>query len=349
MRFLTPLLMLPILLVGGQIAQAAAPQFDDGTSLNLDNVYANTQSVSDIFTTKGVYGKLTDSADIYKIVPEQDGDQLISLLGKASSTAQPFLVLVDPTDLTPARSLGIPLPDETYHSAVIQAVDGARTSYETFSFDAYTVFAEQKVTFKKGMTYYLIVFDPSVQLKQYVIRFGEGKIWTFGNIFRHIGGWFKVKTQNYGGSSPFHFTPTTFGGLLFFLAFAVLLGMWVIEESFSFLANRSKMAGYLLIKLQKFSRVFVWIALWFMLLGGYIYFDHIGWPGIPFVLGLLFIPLVAVFLVRTLVISPKLMKLEVSKQEAVIPLQLRRTLYLMFVLSVLSVGSFLVFLTMQFA
>ena len=347
-RSLLVLLMLPSLFLGGKTAQAAGPILDAGKVIDLTNIYDDPQVIPDVFSSTGVFGKLVDTADIYKFVPDKDGEQQISLLGTgAGADAQPYLVLIDPTTATESRSLGIPLPDDTYHTGVITAVEGLQTVNEPLAFTQYTLYAQQRIALKKDIVYYLVIFDPSRTFNHYAIRFGDSNIWTIGQVAKHFGSWLKFRTEAYAGSSPFKFTPGSFGALLFFLALAVLVGMWVIEESFSFLSNRSKMAGYILIKLQKFSRYFTWIGLWFMALGGYVYFDHIGWSGVPFVLTLIFIPMVVLFLVRTLVISPKLMALEVNKQEAVIPLPLRRTMYIMFVLSVIVIGSFMTFLAIH--
>ncbi len=341
-----------LVLIGVGYVHAAAPQFDNGNTIDLNNIYSNAQPLTNLFEDTGVYGKLAASstADVFKVVPDKDGDQTLSLAGKASSsTAQPFLVLVDQTTGTSAKELGIPVPDASYHTSLISAVDGTPTYAEPATFDSYNLYAQQRVSFTKGKTYYLIVFDPTHQLSRYIVRFGDGKVWHASDVFRHIGAWMRVKADNYGGSSPFKFTPSTFGALLYYLAFAVLLGIWLVETIFAFIANRSKMAGFILIKLQKFSRIITWVSLWFVALGGYIYFDAIGWPGIPFVLALIFIPLLAVFLVRTLVFSPKLMRLEVSKQEAVIPMNIQKWMYVMFVLSLVTIGAFLTLTVMLFA
>jgi hypothetical protein len=339
-------------LVGTGIAQAVAPQFDKGTAIDLNDIYTNAEPVTNLFSNTGVYGKLdsTSTADVYKIVPDRDGDQTLSLAGHAASTAQPFLVLVDPTDATQSRDLGIPLPtEEGYHTALMTAVDGLQKYYEPATFEQYNLYAQQRVHFQKDKTYYVIVFDPTRQLTRYVLKFGDAKVWGFGDIFVHFGSWIKLKGDSYGGSSPFTFTPSTFGAILFFLAFGFMVGMWIMESAFGFMANKSKMAGYILIKMQKYSRIFTWIALWFIALGGYIYFDAIGWPGIPFFLGVIFILITAVYLVRTLWFSPQLMKLEVSKQEAAIPLPLLKWQYIFFILSTITLGGFILLLTMQFS
>lgn len=343
--------LVAVLSLGIGYAQAVAPQFDKGTQIDLNNIYTNAELVTNLFQNTGVYGKLESgsTADVYKIVADQDGTQTLSLMGHGPSTAQPFLVFVDPTTATPPRDLGIPVPDDSYHTSLVTAVDGLQTYTETATFDKYTLYAQDRITFTKGQTYYLIVFDPTHGLNRYVIRFGDGHVWSGSDIFTHFASWLRVKADSYGGSSPFKFTPTTFGAILFFLAFSLLVGVFILESTFGFLANRQKMAGYLLIKMQKYSRIFTWIALWFLGLGGFIYFDAIGWPGIPFILGIIFFLVLAVFLVRSLVFSPRLMKLEVSKQEAAIPMELQKWLYLMFVLGVVTLGSFLVFLTMQFS
>lgn len=342
-------LTLATLFLGTGVAQAVSPQFDNGSEINLDDIYTNAQLLTNIFQDTGVYGKLTAAADVYKFVPEQDGEQTLSLIGHAGVNTQPFLVLVDPTDATEARPLGIPLPGEEYHTAVIKPIDGLQTYSEPVLFERYTLFAQERLSFKKDVTYYLIVFDPTRELSRYAIKFGDGKIWGAGDFFTSFNSWWALKTDRYGGTDPFDATSATFGSILFFLAFAFLLGIWMVEETFAFLSGRSKMAGYLLIKLQKYSRVMVWVALWFTALGGYIYFDPKGWPGIPFVLALLFLGITALFLVRTLILSPKLMQLEVSKQEAVIPTSLRKQLYLMLVLTGLGMGTFLTLLTLQFS
>jgi hypothetical protein len=315
-------------------------------------VYTNAEPVTNVFQNTGVYGKVDNAhstVDVYTFTAEQDGDQTFTLLGHAPATAQPFLVFVDSTDATAVRDLGIPLPSPDYHTALVTATDGQQKYYEPATFEQYNIYAQQHIALHKDKKYFLIVFDPSRQLTRYAIKFGDAKIWSAKDVFSHPITWLKLKADVYGGSSPFKFTPSTFGAILFFIAFGLLLGLWLIESTFAFLSNRSKMAGYLLIKFQQSSRIFTWVSLWFLALGGYIYFDALGWPGIPFILGLVYILVLAVFLVRTLVIAPKLMKLSVSKQEAAIPLPLQKQLYLMFVLSFITLGGFLVLLTMQFS
>lgn len=340
-----------VFLAGTGLAKAVAPQFDQGNQIDLADIYAKAQTVTNLYDNTGVYGKLdaSSTADVYKIVPDRDGEQTLSLVGHAPTTAQPFLVLVDPTSESTPRDLNIPMPSDAYHSALITAVDGLQTYSEPITFEQYTLYATQRVKFQKGQTYYLIVFDPTRQMTRYVVRFGDGKVWTGHDFFTHFASWMRVKADNYGGTSPFKFTPSTFGAILFYLALGLLLGIWIIEAVYTFMAKRAKMAGYILIKMQKYSRIFTWISLWFIGLGGYIYFDAVGWPGIPFVLSLVFVLVLAVFLVRTLVFTPQLMKLEVSKQEAVIPLVLQKWLYIMFVLSVVVIGGFLTLLAMQFS
>jgi hypothetical protein len=335
-----------LFLTGSAVAQAA-PQFDTGSQINLEDVYSSSMEVKDVLKDGGVLGKLTGAADVYKFVADQDGDQTLSLVGKGSSTAQPFLVLVDPTDATESKDLGIPLPGDGYHTALITPTEGLQTYYEPTLFEKFNLYAQQRVKLQKDKAYYLIVFDPAQQMRYYGIRFGDGKIWKASDFFTHFGSWVRFKTDSYAGTSPFHFSASTFGSILFFLALSLLVGIWIIEESFSFMANRSKMAGYILIKMQNFSRIFIWIALWFVGLGGYIYFDNSTWAGIPFLLGVIYFLIAAVFLTRTFGLSRKLMALEVSKQEATIPLALRKQHYIMFVLSLVTVGSFLLFLTMH--
>ncbi|HSI20994.1 MAG TPA: hypothetical protein VLA04_04850 [Verrucomicrobiae bacterium] len=333
--------------VGTTAALAVAPQFDTVKDINLEDIYSAPQEITNVFEETGVYGKLDSYADVYKFTASQDGEQTIALMGVASSKAQPYLVLLDPTDVTEARELGIPVPGEGYHTSLVKPVEGLKVYNETLLFQKYNLYAEERIKLQKDKTYYLIVFDAASEMKRYTIRFGDGKVWSGGDLFLHFGSWLKVKADSYGGTSPFDFTPATFGSILFFLSFAILLGMWVIESTFAFLAAKTKMAGYLLIKLQYYGRIFTWIGLWFMAIGGYIYFGAAGWPGIPFILAIVFILMAAVFITRSFVLSPKLMAIEVTKQEAAIPKKLQKLNYLFFVLSVITVGSFLTLLTVH--
>jgi hypothetical protein len=344
-------LSLIAVLLGGISVALAAPQFSEPREFNLEDIYGNAQEIQSIFENTAIYGKLQNPAAVYSFKPDRTGEQTISLIGQgAGATASPMLVLVDPTDNTESRPLGIPLPDDKYHTALINPIDGLRTFSEPLLFEQFVMYAEQRVILDEGQQYYLIVFDPSpTPLQRYAIRFGEEKVWTIGGVFSNFGSWLRFKTDRYGGTDPFGVTPSTFGIVLFYLAFAVLVGIWIIEEVFTYLAARQKMAGYILIKMQKFSRIIIWVGLWFMALGGYIYFDYLGWLGVPFVLGALFFLVAAVFLCRTLLISPRLMNLEVSKQEAVIPAPLQKQLVIVSILSVLVIGAFVVLLAMQFS
>lgn len=336
-------------------AQAATVRLDSGAEFSLQDTFAHAQAIPDVYDAQAVYGKLegANDLDIYTFTPSKDGSQIFDLLVRPqenSGDAQPLLIFYDPTTNTEARPLGLPVPNDTYHTTIVQQLNDQERSYnEPGLFAQYTVVAEQTIKLNKDKVYYFVAYDPSHKVKHYAIKMGDGKVWTAGTVFRHFGTWLRLKSDMYAQTSPFHFTILTFSLLLFFLGFLVLGGFWIIQETFALLANRSKAAAFLLIKMQSFSRYSIWGALWFMALGGYIYFAKVGWFGIPFVMGLVFIPIVLTQLYSTIFLSRELVALEVSKREAVIELPLRRKLLINFSIALLSIGAFITMLSMYFS
>ena len=76
------------------------------------------------------------------------------------------------------------------------------------------------------------------------------------------------------------------------------------------------------------------------------FFDKLGWIGLPFVMALIFVVIVTNMLYLTLDLSPKLSKLEVTKKEATISLPLRKRTMVSTVISVITLVSFILFLSM---
>ena len=133
--------------------------------------------------------------------------------------------------------------------------------------------------------------------------------------------------------------------LILLLGLATYLGLFIVQETFAFLANKSAKAGFLLRSLQPFARVISWIGVWFMLIGGYIFFDKKGWTGIPFVLALLMIPIVACLIYQTWKLSPAVARLSVDEDGKVkVPFSLRKRWFFTFLISLISLGASVTFL-----
>jgi hypothetical protein len=333
---------------------AAGPLLDSGQALDSEKPYENAQVITDVFSTTAVYGKLRGEIpiDIYKFVADRDGEQTISLLTlkeEQGEGSEPILILMDPTDATEPRELGLPLPSEEYHSAPIAQDTTGRTSSEPTLLQSYVVSAEQRIALTKDKTYYLIVLDPGRQAERYVVKFGDAKVWNAGNFFTNLGTWFKIKTDSFAGESPFYFSPTVLGLLFLFLGLFASFGIWLVQQVFSLGANRSKSSAYLLVKMQPFSRIVTWSALWLVVLGSYIYFTRVSWFGLPFAALISFIPALATQLIETFVLNPQLRSIEVAKREAEIPLALRKKLFIAFVINTLSFAATITFLSMYFA
>jgi hypothetical protein len=332
-------------------ALAAAPQFNSPAELNQAKPYSGAVKITDVFASKTVYGKLqgTTPVDIFSIVPDKDGTQQITLMGrKEKNGGQVALIFIDPTAATKPENLQLQMPSKEYHPSVLKQIEVTKTYREQFLSQDFNVYAQQSIALKKDITYYMVVVnaDPSNPALHYAIKLGDTQTIQPSDVALHPISWLKLQSDVYGKATPFIFTIQSFGVLLLMLGLVVLGGILLIQDTFSFLANRSKAAGYLLIKLQPFSRIFIWIALWFMIIGGYMYFDRLGWVGIPFVLALLFIVIVANMLYQTLDISPKVSRLEVTKQEATIPFSLRKRYFLSSLVSLFSVGAFITYLSM---
>jgi hypothetical protein len=332
-------------------AHAAAPVFGPSVELNQAKPYSGAVKIEDIYTSKSIFGKLqgVTPVDIYSVTPDKDGSQLITVMGrKEKSPGQIAIIFIDPTTGTKAQPLQLQMPDPKYHPYVLKQADPNKTYREQLLSQDYSIYAQDHIDFKKNTTYYMVVVnaDPSNPVVHYVIRLGDSQTIEVKDIITHGVSWLRLQADVYGKKTPFIFTIESFSIVLLLLGLALLVGITVIQDTFSFLANMSKSAGYILIKLQPFSRVFIWVSLWFMLIGGYMYLDRQGWVGLPFVLGVIYIIIVVNMLYQTLGIGPKVARLEVTKQEATIPFSLRKRYFLSSLVSLFSIVSFITILGM---
>ena len=329
-------------------AMAGKPVLNTGAQISQTDPYSSAQTIDNIFESKGIYGKLQSPVpvSIYKFVPDKDGEQQFSLLESQSDKTggQPLLILLDPTTATQSVNLSLPMPDPKYHAAVLKQADAGATYKEFALFQTYNLAIQDKVKLTKGVTYYFVVIDPNGIAQNYAIVTGTGKAWTVADVFHYLPTWLRLETNTYSGNNPFKASSSVTGFILFLLGLASLVGVLLIQEIFAWLANRAKAVAYLLIKMQPYSRVIIWVSLWFTLMGGFIYFDKVGWVGIPFVLVLLFIVMVINLLFVTLNLSPKVAALEVHSREATIPVDLRKRWFVTSLVNMLSVGGFIILL-----
>jgi len=338
-------------LLSASPALASAPQFDKGSQIDQSAPYDTAQVIDGVFQNKEVYGKLGGviPVDIYKFTAEQDGGEQISIMvaDHPAGTDQPGLLLADPTDATTAQDVSLPLPADNYHFARITPLDNPRAYRDPITFQHYAVLADQAVTLKKGTVYYLVVLpSSSTTSNPYVIRFGTGSAWKVSDFFTHFSGWWRVQTSNYGDTSPFTFISTMLGTILLMLGLGLLIGVVFIQELYAMLANRAKAAGYLLIKMQPYSRIAIWVNVVLMAIGAFVLFDHTGWYGIPFVLTVIFIIIAANMAYVTFSLSRRVEQLEVSKREATIPFGLRKRWFFSSLVSLFSFGAFIVYFSM---
>jgi hypothetical protein len=346
-----------IILFATPVLAAGPIQFDTGNELALDKPYDTAQKIDNIYQDGAVYGKLegTTPVDIYTFTPDHDGEQYISIMahlgGQGIAQPMPVAVFADPTTATEEAAIQLPLPAAGYHLALLHQLDTPGNYREPFLFQHYSVLAEQTIQLKKDTKYYILVV-PSTSggaVAPYAIKFGTGKVWHFKDLFTHFGSWLRLQTNAFAKTSPFGFNSGIFGYILLFLGLPLFLGTLILQELFALLANKSKSAGYLLIKMQTFSRIMIWVGLWFMAIGAYIVFDRLGWIGIPFVLVLLFLVIVANMLYVTLSLSRRVTQLEVVKKESTIPFDLRKRWFFSTLISVFSIGAFIYFLSLYLA
>ena len=315
------------LLLGSQ-ALAAAPTLSTGAQLDTASPYGSAQPVSNVFASKGIYGKLQGTVpfDLYKLTADHDGEQTFTVLLPKGQPATSALaaVFVDPTSATQGTELGLPTPSASYHTSVLTQSSTAQTVTDRVLLQQYRVVAQQRIALKKDTTYYLWVLDPQRQSTRYAVTLGTGPAWTVKDFFSSFGAWWRLETDTYAGSSPFKAAAGQLGLGILMLGLLMLAGTFLIQQLFALRSNRSNAAGFLLIKLQPYSRVIIWVALWLLAIGGYIFFNTAGWIGIPFVLLLLFLLLLIAFLYETLAVSPRVAALEIVKDEAALPLSVRK-------------------------
>lgn len=337
-------------------ALAGRPFVDSGVGLAQEDSapYDKAQEIpGSIFgDSRAVHGKLRGDVpvDIYKFVPDQDGDLLISLLvfeDEFNRGADPAVFLMDPNENADARDFGFPLPADTYQTVLLSRPQEFRTVNEPALFEQFYVVAEQTISLKKDQVYYLVILDSQNAIERYAIKFGTEAAWSGGDVFKYFGTWLSLKTDTYGGGNPFNFGPKELGYLLFVLGLGGLLGFWVLQSVFFWAGRNAKAMAYLLVKYQPVERIAIWISLWFTALGGYLTFAGSSWAGIPFMLILMFVPLAAFQLVETIVLSPQIMKLEVAKREASLPGDLQKKLYITFGGTAAFLIAFLAFLSMR--
>ena len=353
MRFrLLPLVILALgaLAIPTSTLRAAAPTLSSGAALDRQEPYKNAQLVSDIYASKGIYGKLQGDLpfDLYKFTADHTGTQTVSLLlpNNQSKDAQLAAVLVDPTTATKPEQLGLPTPNSDYHLSLIPASPTTPVVSENILLQKYRLVSQSQVQLQQGKTYYLWVIDPARQANRYVVKLGSGNAWTGGDFFRSFGQWLRIETDSYAGSSPLHLASSFAGTLILLLGLSVLLGTFLLQQLFALLSNRQKAAGYLLVKLQPYSRIAIWLSLWLLAIGGFLLFAQTGIIGLPFLLIICFILLVVLFLYETSHLSPQLQGVEVSRQESALPLTLRKAWFFTGFLEAITLIASLVFISM---
>jgi hypothetical protein len=341
-----------LLLVSAVPALAAAPQFSTGVQISSDNPYDNAQPISDIYATTAIYGKLQGDTpvDIYSFTPDKDGTQTIDLMERQQTApgttyVDPVLILVDPTSETQAAEINLPTPSDDYHFALLTQIS-ARSYTEPVLLQKYSVLQEQTLNLQKGTKYYFVVVPAasSGPVDPYVIKLGTSTTWGVSDFFKHFGSWFRLETGDYAGSSPFVFNLGVLGLILMLLGLIAMVGTLILQETYALLANKAKSAGYLLIKMQPYSRVVIWVSLWLVAIGAYVLFGRYGWVGIPFVLTLIFVPILVNMLYLSFNLSRKVGALEVSKKEATIPFALRKRWFFSSLVSLFSFGAFITYL-----
>ena len=315
------------LLLAGNVS-AAAPTLSSGKQLDTASPYASAQTVTNVFDNKGIYGKLQGAVpfDLYKLVADRDGDQTFTVLlpKNQPTTSALAAVFVDSTKATQGTELGLPVPSADYHTSVLTQSSIAQSVTDHVLLQSYKVVAQQRIALQKGKTYYLWVLDPQRQANRYAVTLGTGPAWGAKDFFASFGAWLGLKTDTYAGTSPFHSGAGQVGLWVMLLGLLSLAGAFLIQQIFALASNRQAAAGFLLIKLQPFSRIIIWVALWLIAIGGYIFFNTVGWIGIPFVLLLLFVGLLIAFLYETISLSPRVAALEIVKDEAALPLAIRK-------------------------
>lgn len=341
--------------LGAKKADASEIQLDNKQTISVEAPYNDPQIINDVSQAGAVYGKLVGDTpiDIYQFTAKQDGEQTFSLLvlnqEAAKLESQPLLILVDKTGKNDGQTAGIPTPSEEYGSFILKETEIEQLYNEPVLLEQYRVAVEQKVTLVKDATYYLVVLDPSRKAETYAIKFGDSKVWGGTDFFKHMGTWWTLKFDLFGGVTPYHFGAVQAGLIIFLLGFVVLLGVWFVFNCFILTANRSKSAAYLAVKMTPYTRIASWVALWFTLIGGYLFFSRLGWSGVPFVLLLIFIPILILTLVDSIALAPKLMRVEIAHKEASLTKSLKQGYLVTFILSLLAYLTFVVYLTIFFA
>lgn len=311
-------------------AHAARPLLDSGAQIDVNQPYGNAQKIGDVYTSRAIYGKLegTTPIDIYTFTPDKDGSQKFSLLlpKNQPTAAQPVLIFVDSTTATTGQDLGLPLPSDSYHTALINQDSATPLVRQKVTQQQFHMLASQTVTLKKGTTYYLVVLDPYRVATRYAVVLGDTP-WTTKDFFTSFGSLLRVESDNYAGTSPFKAPHTFYSFFIFLLGLIALGGIFIIQSIFVLGANRSQAMAFLLMRLQRFSRIIIWTALWFMAVGGTVYFIQTGWVGLPFVMTIVFIIAAIAFLYETFGLSRRLAAVATVEEGASIPLAIRKRWY----------------------
>lgn len=353
-RYLLPAVFLFSLIVPAGSALASNIKYDSGYIYqSADDPYQVDQAIGNVEEDTGVYA-LIDSGEqgavkIYSFTPNSDVERNFSLLftpkkGVEATNESVDLLLVDPTANTTATAMyeSLPLPSDEYHITGIKKADAGAVYNDPYLWKQYKVSSSERVKLAKDKKYYLIVLDYKSEIEGFVIKVGDGNIWSAKSLVTNAGDWWKIKSSLYSGVNPFLIPKADIVNfimlIVFLLGFSLLFGMFMVSGIFSLLANTYKSAGYLLIKLQKFFKYAIWIALWFVALGGYLYYGVSEWTGVTFAMLIVYLPIVLLFLYLTIRVSPSIEKIEVNNREAVIPLPLAKRLFFSyFFLSILMV------------
>jgi hypothetical protein len=318
----------------------AAGMVDNGAVIAEDttNPYDSARSIGNGFDTKTVFGyfdnRTNGNVDIYTFTASQDGEQTIRLAVPESERKQVefySLLLIDPTTENEASFASIPVPSDDYQ-VVNMGLTEATDQSEPLLMEKLVLVGQSRVSLVKDQTYYIVLLGPPVaserSISRYILRVGEGPLWSASELFRQPGVWLQYKLGLFGDSPVYSYTPTVLGGHLALMGLSVWAGFMAVQVILTLMAVKRRAAGYVLVKLQPISRIALPVAAWFTLLGGYLAFmGNGGLFGTSLAVTLAILPAFIVLIVEAFVTAPKLAKVDVASREATIPKRLLAALY----------------------
>ncbi|HMR55020.1 MAG TPA: hypothetical protein PKD34_00290 [Candidatus Doudnabacteria bacterium] len=266
--------------------------------------------------SQAVYGRLSNvgELDSYVFVPEQNGVIPLEILvpvQPSNNQFKPDIYLlgrnISAEDSVEMEELPVEIPGG-YGGIKLSNNHEQGYWHEPFSLERYWVGDKKEITVEAGQNYFILVYEPSSQIGDYVLGVGFAEDFSGSSFTGLLGDVGSVKLGlTADGKIPWL---DTIGLFLFMAGFVVGLGAVTVIDVHGFLGRHSSYWTESTIRAHKVTKPLIWLGLLILLIGAAITYRDSWLSGVALYQAILVLLLIVNGLFLTFYVSPKLLAQE---------------------------------------